>query len=293
MYFFDPERGRRRRAMVRDAAIRYTNELSETAESARRKIADRLQGVKSKTRSTFSTSEQPASEEQARWSPATRALVGGGALALLTRAVPRSGVRGAIVGAITTALAGRALKTSPSSHSEDENDRVTNRTSRPRRDSNKSASYWKGESSTMRVSDIMTSSPATCTPNTPLREVAALMVKHDCGSIPVVEPGSNRPVGIITDRDITVRAIADGKNPQQLSTRDCMTSPIESIQCSASLDECTNRMEASQIRRMIVVDDENKICGIVAQADIAMYAPQEETAEMVQEVSTPAPVPTI
>jgi CBS domain-containing protein len=145
----------------------------------------------------------------------------------------------------------------------------------------------------MRVSDIMTPSPATCRPETPLREVAALMVKHDCGSIPVVEQGSNQPIGILTDRDITVRAIAEGRNPQELIARDCMTSPIESIQCSASLDECTDRMESSQIRRMIVVDDDNKICGIVAQADIAMYAPEEETAEMVQEVSTPAPVATI
>ncbi len=380
MYFFDPERGRRRRALVRDAALRFTNELRHTADITRRDLANRMQGFKSQAQTLLSSDKEPASVDQLtarirsqlgrvsshphaiqvevhhgrvtlrgpvlsdesqqvfeavaavrgvqhvdnqmevhqepgniaalqggstrpgahwdifqqRWSPATKALVGGGALAFLSRAAPRSGVRGAIIGAITTALAGKAFKSVPGPGEAGSRGQSLIGESRPTGQRPFGASrYWRGESSTMRVSDIMTHSPATCTPDTPLREVAALMVKHDCGSIPVVEQGANQPVGIITDRDITVRAIADGKNPQQLSARDCMTSPLESIQCSASLDECTDRMEASQIRRMIVVDDDNKICGIVAQADIAMYAPQEETAEMVQEVSTPAPVPTI
>ena len=145
----------------------------------------------------------------------------------------------------------------------------------------------------MKVSDIMTPSPATCHADTTLKEVARLMLQCDCGAIPVVHPGTNEPVGIITDRDITIRTIAEGRNPIELKTSDCMTSPVESISCEASLDECTDKMEASQVRRMIVVDQDNRICGIIAQADIAMYAPTEETAELVQDVSAPAPMPTI
>jgi CBS domain-containing protein len=383
MYFFDPQRGRRRRALIRDAAIRLSNKLRNTADVTRRDLSNRYQGVKSKAQTLFSTRQQPAPDEQLkarirsqlgrvsshpraievdvhdgrvtlrgpvlaeeaqrvfdavcavrganhvdnqmeihqepgniaalqggvtregaqwdvfqqRWSPATRALVGGGALALLTRAAPRSGVRGAILGAITTALAGKAFKASQRAQRGNGHSRQTSQRSRQSSvsagQSGHHTSYWQGERNTMRVSDIMTPSPVTCRSETPLREVAALMVKHDCGSIPVVEQGSSHPIGIVTDRDITVRAIAEGRNPQELIARDCMTTPVESIKCSASLDECTDRMEASQIRRMIVVDDNDKICGIVAQADIAMYAPEEETAEMVQEVSTPAPVTTI
>jgi CBS-domain-containing membrane protein len=72
-----------------------------------------------------------------------------------------------------------------------------------------------------------------------------------------------------------------------------MTSPVETIFCEASLDECCDKMESSQVRRMVVVDQDGKICGIVAQADIAMYAPEEETAELVHDVSAPTPTPTI
>jgi CBS domain-containing protein len=387
MYFLDPQRGRRRRALIRDGSVRLTHKLRDAADVTRRDLTNRYQGVKSKAQSLFASRHESASDEQLkarirsqlgrvsshpraievevhdgrvtlrgpilgeeaqrvfnavsavrgvqhidnqmeahiepgniaalqgggtrqgarwdrfqqRWSPATKALLGSGALAFLSRAAPRSGIRGAILGAVTTVLAGKALKSAQRrGESRDRAQPLIGESRRHRehrwgsaRRTESGSRYWKGESDTMRVSDIMTPSPATCTPDTRLREVAALMVTHDCGSIPVVEKGSDQPIGIITDRDITVRAIAEGKNPQDLTARDCMTSPIESIQCSASLAECTDRMESSQIRRMIVVDDNNKICGIVAQADIAMYAPEEETAEMVQEVSTPAPVPTI
>jgi predicted transcriptional regulator len=78
-----------------------------------------------------------------------------------------------------------------------------------------------------------------------------------------------------------------------LKTSDCMTSPVETISSEAGLEECLDKMESLQVRRMIVVDQDNKIVGIVAQADVALYAPEEETAELVHDVSTPAPAPTI
>lgn len=147
--------------------------------------------------------------------------------------------------------------------------------------------------SDMKVSNFMTPSPATCHRDTPIQEVARLMHQCDCGAIPVVEEGTNHPIGIITDRDITIRAIAEGRNPLKLRAGDCMTSPVETICCEASLEECTDKMESSQVRRMIVVDQDGKVCGIVAQADIAMYAPEEETGELLHDVSMPTPMPTI
>jgi CBS domain-containing protein len=144
----------------------------------------------------------------------------------------------------------------------------------------------------MKVSNIMTPSPATCHRQTKIQEAARLMLQCDCGAIPVVEDGTGQPLGIVTDRDITIRAVAEGRDPQSLTVADCMTSPVETISSEATLEECVEKMESSQIRRMIVVDSDNKTVGIVAQADIAMYAPHE-TAELVHDVSTPAPAPTI
>ena len=145
----------------------------------------------------------------------------------------------------------------------------------------------------VKVADIMTPSPTTCHRDTKLHEIARLMLQCDCGAIPVVEDGSNYPIGIVTDRDIAVRAVAEGDNPLALTAGDCMTSPVETINSEASLGECTDKMERAQIRRMIVVDQDQRICGIVAQADIALHASEEDTAELVQDVSTPTPMPTI
>jgi CBS domain-containing protein len=149
------------------------------------------------------------------------------------------------------------------------------------------------ERSTMKVSNIMTPSPATCHRETKLQEAARLMKQCDCGAIPVVEEGTNHPIGVITDRDITVRALSEGRNPLEMKVGECMTSPVETISSEAGLEECLDKMEASQIRRMIVVDGDGTIAGIVSQADVALYAPEDETAELVHDVSTPTPAPTI
>lgn len=142
----------------------------------------------------------------------------------------------------------------------------------------------------MRVRDIMTEQVACCTPETSLREVAQMMVDCNCGAIPVVaDQQSKRLVGMITDRDIVCRAIAQGRNPQELSVRDCMSS--EDIACvlpDSDVNECERLMEDYQVRRIPVVDENNCVCGIVAQADIARHAAKEETAEVVKEVSQPS-----
>jgi CBS domain-containing protein len=138
----------------------------------------------------------------------------------------------------------------------------------------------------MNVSEIMTESPACCTPETGVQSVAQLMVDNDCGCIPVVESEeTGKPVGVITDRDIVTRAVAEGRNPLDLTAADVMTKNVVTVTPGTSIEECCDLMEQQQIRRITVVDDNGACCGIVAQADIANHADQRKTAEVVQEVS--------
>jgi CBS domain-containing protein len=138
----------------------------------------------------------------------------------------------------------------------------------------------------MNVKEVMTADPACCTSDMSLQEVAKLMVENDCGCIPVVDDTkSKKPVGMITDRDITVRTVAEGKNPLELTASDAMTANAITVTPLTSLEECCNVMESNQVRRVAVIDEKGSCCGIIAQADIAVNADQRKTAEVVQEVS--------
>ena len=138
----------------------------------------------------------------------------------------------------------------------------------------------------MKVKEIMSKDPACCTRETSLQDVAVLMVEHDCGEIPVVDSlQSKRPVGVITDRDITVRSVALGKNPLELRARDCMSSPAVTVSPESDLDECCRLMEENQLRRIPVVDESGCCCGIVSQADIARNASDDDAGEVVKEIS--------
>jgi CBS domain-containing protein len=140
----------------------------------------------------------------------------------------------------------------------------------------------------MTVNELMTLEPVCCTPQTSLREVARLMSSHDCGEIPVVETRENRLlVGVVTDRDIVLRAVADGRNPADTPIETCMTTRVITIKPDATLDECRRLMEEHQIRRLPVVDGAGVCCGIVSQADVAQRASTGDTGELVREVSKP------
>ena len=141
----------------------------------------------------------------------------------------------------------------------------------------------------MKVTDFMTDEPSCCTADANLRDVAQMMVDFDCGCIPVVDDHKSKmPIGMITDRDITCRVVAQGKNPLDLTAGDAMTSTVVSVKPETSLEECLRLMEKSQIRRIAVVDDHGCICGIVSQADVAMSAGETKTAEVLQRVSQAA-----
>ena len=137
-----------------------------------------------------------------------------------------------------------------------------------------------------KAKDIMSANPACCTPEHDVQQAAEMMVKHDCGEIPVAESKDHpKPVGVITDRDITCRVVAAGKNPSQTRVRDAMSSPPVTVKPETSIDDCCRLLEENQIRRVPVVDQSGRCCGIVSQADIAKAAPTEETAEVLKQVS--------
>lgn len=138
----------------------------------------------------------------------------------------------------------------------------------------------------MNVRDIMSKDVAFCHPETGLQEVARMMVDMDCGEIPVVS-ASRAPIGVITDRDITCRTVAKGKDALRMTAADCMTSPSITVTPETTLEQCCQVLEDNKVRRVPVVDESGACCGIVSQADIALHAPKAETAEVVQKVSEP------
>jgi CBS domain-containing protein len=140
----------------------------------------------------------------------------------------------------------------------------------------------------MQVRDIMTPNPACCTPATPMQEVAMLMVDNDCGCIPIVENTTTmRPVGVITDRDMVTRMVAQGINPVERAAADYMSSPVITVREDASISECLNLMEQHKIRRVPVVGNLGEVVGMVAQADVALRLSEERAADVVKEVSEP------
>ncbi len=140
----------------------------------------------------------------------------------------------------------------------------------------------------MKVSEIMTSDPACCTPDSNLQQVARMMVDCDCGEIPVVDDrGSRRPVGVVTDRDIVLRSVAKGMNPLEMRASDVMSSPVVTVSPDTKIDDCCKVLEESQVRRAPVVDERGQCCGMVSVADIARNTSEKQTGEVVRTVSQP------
>ena len=140
----------------------------------------------------------------------------------------------------------------------------------------------------MKVKEIMTAGPACCTPDTTLERVARMMVDRDCGQIPVVDDErTRRPIGVITDRDIVCRAVAQGLNPIQMKARDVMSAPAVTVRPDMGVEDCCKVLEENQVRRAPVADEQGQCCGIVSLADIAQMAPEKLTGEVVRTVSQP------
>lgn len=138
----------------------------------------------------------------------------------------------------------------------------------------------------MQVREIMTANPACCSPDATVQDAARLMVENDCGEIPVVDR-EGRPLGVVTDRDIACRAVADGKDGKT-SVREVMSSPAVTVSPEMSIEDCCRAMDENQIRRVPVVDEDGGCCGMVSQADVALEGPGQMTADVVRDVSRPS-----
>ena len=142
----------------------------------------------------------------------------------------------------------------------------------------------------MKASEIMTSRPCCCSPNDSLQDVARTMRDNDCGAIPVVEHG--RVVGIVTDRDLAVRALAEGKRADA-NVGDVITRDV----CCCSADDDVKKVEKimadNQVRRVPIVDADGRCVGIISQADLARAAQngarvsEHEVAIVVEHISAP------
>ncbi len=120
----------------------------------------------------------------------------------------------------------------------------------------------------MQANEIMTPTPVTANPETTACEAAQLMEKHDCGALPIVEQGSGRLVGVVTDRDLAIRALAQGK-PADTPVRELMTGSPHCARPEDDLDRVEELMAREQIRRVPVVDEQGRPVGVIAQADLA------------------------
>jgi CBS domain-containing protein len=140
-----------------------------------------------------------------------------------------------------------------------------------------------------RGQDIMAKNPTTVTPDTPVREAARLMKTEDVGILPVVESsGSKRLVGLVTDRDIAIRVVAEGQDATQTRVQDAMSANPKTCKASDDVDDVMDVMAREQVRRIPIVDDRGTLVGIVAQADIVREARDDKKAERtVERISEP------
>ena len=135
----------------------------------------------------------------------------------------------------------------------------------------------------MLIKEVMTANPTCCKPTDKLDSVAKLMLDHDCGEIPVCD--GTKLIGVITDRDITCRAVAVGKTPANVPVSEVMTRDVHTIAEDDKLEEALELMEKKLVRRLPVVNDSGRIVGIVSQADLVAKAPMLKVARTIRSVS--------
>lgn len=138
----------------------------------------------------------------------------------------------------------------------------------------------------MKLSQLMTKDVRTCSPDSSVVEAARIMFDLNCGAVPVVS--GQRVVGIVTDRDIVLRAVAKGMDVHQTKCRDCMTADVVTAAPDMDAHEAADLMASRQIRRLPVVED-GRLVGIVALGDMAtVNIHVDEAGQALSSISTPA-----
>jgi CBS domain-containing protein len=130
----------------------------------------------------------------------------------------------------------------------------------------------------MTCNEVMTPAPVTCRPGDAIVDAARLMRSYDVGSLPVVKDDESQTlIGVITDRDIAIRVVGEGRNPAHAKVADAMSTEVVSCTTTDLYQEALQTMGAHQLRRMPVVDAQRRVVGIIAQADVATRIAQPTT----------------
>ncbi len=138
-----------------------------------------------------------------------------------------------------------------------------------------------------KCDEVMTKNPVCCLPNDIVSKVAQLMKSKDIGPVPIIENEQTKKlVGVVTDRDLALKIVADGRDPKTTRAEEIMTRKVVTCHAEDDLQKALDSMSEHKLRRIPVVDNNNRIVGIIAQADVATRLNQpEKTAEVVKEIS--------
>lgn len=134
-----------------------------------------------------------------------------------------------------------------------------------------------------RIRDLMTVLPRTVKPGDSIVDAAKLMRGEDAGIAPIVE--GDRLVGVVTDRDIAIRVVAAGRDPQETKVEEIASLTLVTIDPEQDLDEALRLMAEHQVRRLPVVEEDGRLVGIVAQADVARQASHDRAVAVVEQIS--------
>ena len=138
----------------------------------------------------------------------------------------------------------------------------------------------------MNVSEVMTAQVVTATPRTTITEVARTMAQIESGAVPVVDDG--KVVGLITDRDIVIRVVAEGLG-MDTAVSDVMTAGVETCTEESNVADAAAKMGSKQIRRLVVLDESGKLAGILSLGDIAVDYGAKKVGETLEEISENTP----
>ena len=144
-------------------------------------------------------------------------------------------------------------------------------------------SNFKGGVMGQSIKDVMTSNPCTIDAGKSVAYAAKMMREEDVGLAPIVE--DDKLIGMLTDRDIAVRVVAEGRDPGQVKVRDVASKQVVTIDPQQDLDEALRIMAKHQVRRLAVVEEDGKLVGVVAQADVARQGDDKKTGTLVEEIS--------
>ena len=133
------------------------------------------------------------------------------------------------------------------------------------------------------IRDAMTSNPCSIDADKPASYAAKMMRDEDVGLAPIVE--GDRLIGTLTDRDIAIRVVAEGKDPESTKVREIASTDLVTVDPQQDLDEALRLMAQHQVRRLPVVEEDGRLVGVVAQADVAEHASARKTGQVVEQIS--------